>query len=128
LTQDELQALCEQWQARLGLAHWQVQVRQAHLAEMDLRESGADINFSDCRLRAELRLVFPEERLTGFLHDQDEEFLIVHELLHLAFCGFAPKESCVAEEQAVNSLAECLVKLKREVNRAAEEGQKQQSG
>lgn len=130
MTHDELKILCHEWQERLRLTDWRVEIHFVPLYEdwggcvMDLKKKQAHIYIRDQAYAPTVR-----EQSSGsfsaieeeFFHE-DEETVLVHELLHLMFRPFdktaddSLEDKCL--EFACTSLSVALVELKRkgEVN------------
>lgn len=126
MTEAELQVLCAEWQARLGLRDWtfalSVRPRRRMLdaetmgqCQHNLAQKIAYIAVADpAELDGEWGKAFP------LIHDP--EHVLVHELIHPHFAPFRAEPGTpehVAQEQAINALATALVTLKREAQSTA---------
>lgn len=119
MTQEELQALCADWQARLRLQDWDVFVVVKR--ERDMRSNCmGSVNWVLPKRVAAIQILDPCDFPPDVVCEQDQEKTLVHELLHLHFAPFAVAETedggpqDLAQEQAINAIASALVKLKRE--------------
>jgi hypothetical protein len=125
MTEAELQALCDDWQARLRLQDWDVRVcwgRKWNLAANRV----ADLTWQAHPKRALITILRPGDMEPDALEkywptnvDGDIENSVVHELLHLFWVPLhalmeGKYHEDVAMEQAINALAGCLVTLKRQ--------------
>jgi len=125
MTQDEVEALLAYWQKALRLQDWRITVEICEYGrhEMD--------NYGECDFRgffkeARIRLADDECRLsiTGRAGPPSSmEFSLVHELIEIHLSDLADgerrKEGAVnlRFEQAINALADCLVRLRQEGER-----------
>jgi hypothetical protein len=112
----ELQALCKEWQARLGLAHWEIAIRFGRRDEFS-DGALANVIHQDRLETALVKILDPNDWPSPF--PQGIEQSIVHELLHVAHALCEPdggyygtQEICY--EQVIDRLAKALVALKRE--------------
>lgn len=112
-----LQRLCEEWQERLRLQDWRITCRYVPKEMVEQPEGGyclGDIQWTDERKSADVRIVHPEERPTSGMLVHSVEETLVHELLHLYFSAFnevleGNDVLLTALEQAINLLVEALV-------------------
>jgi len=115
MTQKQLEALLAEWQAVLRLQDWAVKAR---FAEPELLGGGvAHCCTTSPRKLATIRIASPETLSRDGDAERDPEADLVHELIHLHMDAFAPADwtspTGVAMEQAIDLIAEALVKLKR---------------
>jgi hypothetical protein len=125
MTHDDLRVLCREWQERLRLVEWQVELHHIPLHDdwgtvvSNLEKKQAHIYIRDQAYAAKetenRHSPFgPEEE---FFFHEDEEVVLVHELLHLMFKPFdLTKEDSLEDkclEFACTSLSHALVGLKR---------------
>lgn len=116
--QQHLTERCVYWADRLRLRDWQVTVRL-----VDRREMGNDTNLGDTTFNrrhriAALRLLRSEDIDPAQLVQQDYEFTLVHELIHVHLVDWpiAARDGedileSIPMEVAINSLAGALVGL-----------------
>ena len=119
-TEQELEALCREWQARIGCADWDVKVKIG-----GLRDTGHPIADGDtsgtvdwvlAKKQALITLLDPRDYPSDGRWEQDHELTLVHELIHLLFAPFSAEDGTpadIAQEQAVHALSRALVTLKR---------------
>ncbi len=116
LTPEELNALCREWQALLGLADWKVVVRIRRAWEMKYPNADGEVGWTDDRRQAIIRILDPVDYEPTRIFPQDMEEALVHELLHLHFALISfedhTKEDTL-QEQALHALARGYVALKR---------------
>lgn len=112
MTQEELDALCDEWQKRLRLQDWHVVVRLRRHYEMNENTTGV-IDPVLTRKEARIDLLCEEDRLPIEQPFADSvEHTLVHELLHLHFEPFWDDNKRVEMEQAIQIIADALVPLK----------------
>jgi hypothetical protein len=112
----ELRNLCTEWQNRLGLAHWRIDIR---FGRRDEFENGVIANVTQQVEFERAVIKILESYQHSSLFSQDIEQSIVHELLHIVFATLDPEDGYygvqkVLSEQVINRLAQVLVDLKRE--------------
>lgn len=115
--EEQIKKLCKEWQDRLKLNRWDIQINIYRESDFTNEESEGEISYKLSNGKAIIRILdpidFPE---TPFL--QDMEKTIVHELLHLQFAPFAIENDTSLEymlmENTIELLAQTLVDLKRE--------------
>jgi hypothetical protein len=102
------------WQKRLRLQDWNIAVKLARSADLRPRTLG-NINWDRKERSAVISVMDPDDyKLKGSAMLDDMEMTLVHELVHLHLSGLPRNdETKKVEEQAVNMLAEALVKLDR---------------
>lgn len=115
ITESELCRLCAQWQERLKLQHWTIAVGIFSLESFERAEAQGEIQFSIDTGRALIKILDPE-KYPESPFKQDMEISLVHELLHLMFAPFTPKEGTLQHsfmENSIENLAQILVASKR---------------
>jgi len=116
LTQEQLEALCREWQGILRLQDWDVKPELVRRFDL-LDESRQGECQYELQLKAAVIRVLRAEDLPPSPWPADLEKTLVHELLHLHFAPFMPEPEeglrHVAAEQAIELIAEALVRLKR---------------
>jgi hypothetical protein len=116
MTDEELQALCAAWQARLRLQDWRVKAEFARRPEMgDLSTTGRVLMRIEHK-NARILVLDPLDMPTGGVFADDPEGVLVHELLHLHFAPFivetgSPED--IAQEQAINCIRDALLSVAR---------------
>jgi len=117
MSEAELLELVEYWQEALRLRDWDIKIRYAYQAEIP--ESYAQNWIDVMKKRCIIKISYPEEH--GELeYDYDPEQYILHELIELHFAPFKIAEEGeddskhVAQEQAIDFLADAILKLKRQ--------------
>lgn len=120
MTQKQLEALCAWWQETLRLLDWTISVRFVRAEELD------GISLAQCRYTIErkiatIKILRPKRGEEKSPHPRDVESDLVHELLHLHTALFEPSSwespKGIAIEQAIDLIAEALVRLKRQGRR-----------
>ena len=109
---DQLTALCAEWQKRLRLQDWDVEAVYAKYYEIQCKDADGECDYIFGRKEAQIRILCPED----CREQTDAEEILVHELLHLHFAGWTERyDDCPASgEQAIEIVARALVSLKRE--------------
>ena len=105
------------WQKELYLRDWDIEIHTALPHEMEQNSRLGEVDYSAAAKEACIRICTPNPTLDDMVN-QDIEFTIVHELLHLHHiasqrlieCGTAED---VMHEIAINMTAKALVNLKR---------------
>ena len=108
------------WQNRLKLQDWTIAVVISHPSDLRLGTLG-NIRWDADKKTARIRVLSASDYHAP-LHAtlDDMEFTVVHELIHLVFSGVTRNEesrsaeSRTAEEEAVNHMAESLLRLDRQ--------------
>jgi hypothetical protein len=102
------------WQKRLRLQDWNISVRLAPVENLRPKTLG-NINWDRKAKSAVISVMSPGDyKLTGSAMLDDMEMTVVHELVHLHLSGLPRNEDTKkVEEQAVNMLAEALIRLDR---------------
>lgn len=114
-SESELCTLCAEWQERLRLQHWTIAVGISSLESFEQEEAQGEIQFSIETGRALIKILDPE-KYPESPFKQDMEVSLVHELLHLMFAPFTPKEGTLQHsfmENSIETLAQVLVESKR---------------
>ena len=112
MTNEELQALCETWQKRLGLADWTVRARFARQYEMDRSDITGQCRWVLSKREAVINILVEEDYPPSLVEPYNLERTLVHELIHLHFAPFwADQDSLeqILQEQAIDALAKALV-------------------
>ncbi|MBD2771150.1 hypothetical protein [Iningainema tapete] len=112
---EDWQVFCTQWQQRLKLQDWDVNVKIVSLREMGESLSGS-VTYNIGKKIADIKLIKPEDYPCDSMRPQDMEETLVHELLHLHFAPLGIENDTpeqLAEEQAINALAKALIQFKR---------------
>ena len=118
MTQDKLEALCREWQFRLGLTEWKVQVKLRRHYEMSEKGSWGECEWNAVRRTARISILDPADADPNGILPYDPEETLVHELLHLhaaSFAGHIERDSYQYHlmEHAIDSIAAALISLKR---------------
>lgn len=117
LTTEAAQELCLEWQQRLRLSEWDIQVKVLPLAELTRSDCLGSINWHAPEKRAniELMCVADAVKITSkhLERTYDIEETLVHELLHLhlALWQVVSEVEENAQEFAINAIAGALCKL-----------------
>jgi hypothetical protein len=118
MANDTLTALCREWQERLRLQDWDIEILYVPSHEIADGHRGAQIQWFAEKRFAKIKVLDPAGYRPDNFVDYDEELSVVHELVHLHLIGAWPEGTLAdpieAEEVAVHRLSEALVKLKRE--------------
>ena len=123
----DLSALCAEWQARLRLQDWDIEVERVRHWRVGSASLG-EVDVYRGKRTAKIRVLFPEDEEPGSWPTNDEETTVVHELLHIHFDPLEPPNIDwsspvgIAIEQAVHALSVALVNLKREAHAIQIEG------
>lgn len=111
---EELQAKCEEWQKRLRLQDWIVKCKIVRQRDMTNETAGAEVKHYIMKKQAAIRvrdsIDYPEETIT----EQDMEWDLIHELLHLYLAPLHTDETDEHVEQIVECLASSFILLYRE--------------
>lgn len=117
IDEKELQTLCQEWQERLGLGHWQVVVKIKRYYDMD-NYQGSNL-FTYSKMQSVIKIIHPDDWDPDCMCNQDMEKTLVHELLHILLHPLAAsikdddylKQDIL--EQIIETLSRALVDLKR---------------
>jgi hypothetical protein len=117
MTEEQLQERLAHWQRVLKLQDWTVFVVIARDHEMDEESNAGEIDVKLAQRIAKIWLRDPIDYTGRQWVPIDLERVLVHEMLHIHFEALWPKKrdaSChVAEEQAINAIADALILLDR---------------
>ena len=116
MIQDELQALCHEWQGVLRLQDWDFYVKVKRQRDFSRDTSEGEFYPTLSKKEAAIYLLDQVDYPPDCLYSQDEERILVHELIHAHFAPFwddAVEEHRVHMEQAIEAIAKALVSLKR---------------
>lgn len=115
-TEEELRALCLEWQAVLNIQFWDIKVGIYRCRDFVKQNSAAEVSWQLATATAILRILDPAD-YDRDLFPQDMEQSLVHELLHLRFAEAEMTESGSLEEtmyeRAIDQTAKALVLVKR---------------
>lgn len=112
MTKKQLQDLCYEWQKRLRLLDWNIQVGFKRFHEMP--EDAGQVLVNEQHKAATIHILNESDtaHLKGTGADYSVEHTLVHELLHLHMIRFEPKESAPENEDfeiAINLIAGALI-------------------
>ena len=115
---EELKELCEKWQKRLGLSHWQIEVKIQRSEEMPFKVwQGTSQECLETE-QALITLLDPMDYPTHSPFRLDMEVSLVHGLLHIPMQYFAiPNPNTlehILSEAFIERIARLLVSLARE--------------
>lgn len=115
-TNRDLRTLCNYWQRTLRLADWEVRVKFGRSRDLVVGDGVAwgRISVQPDHRAAEMLILHPEDHHNAEGRGEIES-TIVHELLHIFFdsVNSAEKGHSTPEEQAINAIANALVRLKK---------------
>ena len=114
-TQQELDHAVQLWQARLRLSDWHIMARIRRQFQMSEGSQG-DVGWEPKSKSATIRLLDPIDYDPNFIHVQDHEKTLVHEMVHLFF----PREGNEQYEPEIESLACAFISLSRGFDRATD--------
>lgn len=114
MSDEDLKHICREWQSRLGLAHWRIDVRTVRGVEID--DACGQVDFKPDKECALIRIKSPDD-YHGY-YPQDIEQTIVHELLHIVFDTVSGVDG-IFYEQAIDRTARAFVRLKRQEREVA---------
>lgn len=117
---EALRVLCVEWQARLGLQGYVIDVRLVRASALPDRDCIGWCDALTTKRKARIRLLDPQDYEDPDETQDDHETVLVHELLHVLL----PSRVFVPElkdddlrvqlyEQGIDQLARTLVALKR---------------
>jgi len=103
------------WQKRLKLDDWNITLKLVPQSALKPKTLG-NIHWDSGAKRASINVLSPLEYKMAFPEAlQDNEYTVVHELIHLRLSSLPRSEaSRSAEEKTVNSLTEALLNLDRQ--------------
>ena len=115
VSQETLDALCVEWQSLLHLQAWDIVVKICRSSEFEDKDCVGE-NLWDLRVcKSFIRILDPIDYKSSSW-GYDMEVCLVHELLHLHFMSFQPKDDGLEHdfmESVIERLASVLVDLKR---------------
>ena len=115
VSQEKLDALCVEWQNILHLQAWDIVVKICRSGEFEDKDCVGE-NLWDLRVcKSFIRILDPIDYKSSSW-GYDMEVCLVHELLHLHFMSFQPKDDGLEHdfmESVIERLASVLVDLKR---------------
>ena len=115
VSQEKLDALCVEWQSILHLQAWDIVVKICRSGEFEDKYCVGE-NLWDLRVcKSFIRILDPIDYKSSSW-GYDMEVCLVHELLHLHFMSFQPKDDGLEHdfmESVIERLASVLVDLKR---------------
>ena len=119
---DALNAACKEWQVRLGLQDWIVEVRTSRAKDLDPECRAFAVNthsltekFSSIKVVDPVDLPTMESSLPNG-EAQDYDLHLVHELIHLHFAPFQVEDDDHRhpyQEQAINMLSRSIIRAYR---------------
>ena len=122
VSEERLKELCREWQARLHLQAWDIVVKICRQSEFALPDVEGE-NLWDLRVcKSFIRILDPIDYKSSSW-PQDMEICLVHELLHLHFMSFEPKDDGLEHdymESVIERLANVLVDMKRETGKGGD--------
>jgi hypothetical protein len=105
------------WQDRLKLQDWSISIKQAHPSDLR-RGTLGNIHWDADKQTAMIRVLDAADYQMPYAAAlKDMQFTVVHELVHLELSSLTrnfksrSEESYSGEEQAVNGMADALLKL-----------------
>lgn len=120
LTEEQLQERLAYWQKVLRLSDWIVDVNITRERDMTRTGIAAEVEWTLQKKMASIRILDAVDYPTGLMDTQDMEQSLVHELLHLHLAPISDHFSNdndiynLFEEQAIDSIADALVRVSRE--------------
>lgn len=112
LNEEELKELCLEWQKILRLQDWTIVVHIER--QRDLPDGAqANIRYTLATKKALIRIVDAIDYPPDSMLPQDMEHSLVHELAHLHLGPCTAEDGTIAEDQAVESITDGLIYLKR---------------
>lgn len=115
-TEEELQALCREWQRVLRLSEWRIVVRIGRERDFRHKTAAGENRWNPDSCEALIRVLDPLDYEPTCIFPQDMEVTLVHELLHLHHGVLVPEDGTTEDtllEQALHKIAYALVTLKR---------------
>ena len=120
MSNEELAALCAEWQKILRLQDWDVEISFKRNFEMG-HDCAGECSYSSSKKAAQISILTPADYSPKFIVPIDTERTVVHELLHLHTALFVPvsptADDIMHEEQLINLLSGAFVALKRTASR-----------
>ena len=113
---DRLEELLEEWKSILHLEQWDIELRRSRQIDFLEEDNQGEITFNKVECQAIIRILDHIDWVdTPF--KQDMEKTLVHELLHIIYADFEPKDSNSLRytlwHRSIDSTARALVSLKR---------------
>ena len=109
-----LDKLSSKWQKLLRLQDWEVNVDYSRERDFANKEALGECSFNLNSREGFIKILHPVD----YDGDYDLEWVLVHELLHLHFADWTAKtnyECPVSGEQAIDSIAQTLTRLSKQV-------------
>lgn len=113
-TNEELQTACAEWQKRLRLQDWIVKCKIVRQKEMINETAAAEVKHYIMKKQAIIRMRDPIDFPEEVIMEQDMEWDLIHELLHLYLAPLHTDETDEAVEQIVECLASSFITLHRD--------------
>lgn len=117
MTEEELSALCREWQGILRLQDWDVKVRVVRQSSFMVPDAQGECRWVVTKKSALIQLLDPIDYPTDIEWPYDMERTLVHELMHLHSAAFDTFENGSMESAALEQMIECvadgLVRLSR---------------
>lgn len=116
MTEPQLQRLTAEWQKILRLQDWDVHTETVRDRDMYSDNAQGECTWVLAHKEALIKLEDPVDYHAHEAWPQDQEKTLVHELVHLHFAPFMLERDdpgYVAQEQAIELIAQALVSLKR---------------
>lgn len=104
----------KKWQKRLGLSDWDITV---DFSPQDHLSGQAKATIYASTQKAKIFLLDETDRQKSDPNDQDMEFDLVHELIHIRLWSFDPREAKdndnILREQAIDWITRALIQMDR---------------
>jgi|ERR1700722_1587118 len=113
---EELQILCREWQLRLRVQDWNIEVRIWRQSQFKDNTLDGNVQIWPDMKEAEIRVLDPPDAGDNRKWPFDMEKILVHEMLHILWDG-VPNTSSQEAEIAINMTTDALLELKRERGR-----------
>lgn len=112
MTPKQLRKCCSEWQAKLRLSEWDVQVRFVPVREMPSQHHLGMVQWHLDEKHANISLVKPGQESTEIMRPYNVEETLVHELLHLLLAPIDVEDglASTALEFSINAIAGALVR------------------
>jgi len=110
MTNEELQALCLEWQNILRLKDWEIKCNLVRRGVFERPWKFGSSNFNKEHKAATIKVMIEDDKWDCDIWDYDVEFALVHELIHILFPMLDGDEQ---DEHSITMTASALVKLKR---------------
>lgn len=114
VSEDQAIDLLREWQDDFRLRDWNIQLAIRRKCELPRH---GDVNIVEEKKCAFIRLLHAEDADPKEMEPLDHELTVVHESIHVALAGFAPTTDHLdtIQEQAIHTLSQAFVRLKREL-------------